>query len=216
MSAAVIPKTKEVPEQILDAANRLFAERGYDGTSLQSIAEAVGIRKPSLLYHFSSKEVLRVAVLSRLLEHWNEVLPGILAAANSGEDRFNTLVMEVIAFFQEDTDRARVIYREILDRPVALRDHMRGALGPWLVILADYIRGGQKDGTVLGSVDPESYLANVIQLIVGGLATQNVFGLMIDDEDAAQRQTQEIIRFARHALFTTDYLDKTASSENAE
>jgi AcrR family transcriptional regulator len=55
-------------ERILDAAEDLFAEKGYSATSLGDVADRVGIRSPSLYNHFRNKEALYTAVLERLLE----------------------------------------------------------------------------------------------------------------------------------------------------
>ncbi len=54
-------------ERILDAAEDLFAEKGYSATSLGDVADRVGIRSPSLYNHFRNKEALYEAVLERLL-----------------------------------------------------------------------------------------------------------------------------------------------------
>ncbi|MFK8051061.1 MAG: TetR family transcriptional regulator [Halioglobus sp.] len=67
----VLPRT--TPEKILDAAENLFAERGYSATSLGDVADKVGIRSPSLYNHFKNKEALYQAVLNRLLD--NFILP---------------------------------------------------------------------------------------------------------------------------------------------
>ncbi len=66
-------------ERILDVAEAIFAERGYDATSLSDIAEGVGIRTPSLYNHFKNKENLYVAVLERLLDPFFEMLDGFLS-----------------------------------------------------------------------------------------------------------------------------------------
>ena len=52
-------------ERILDAAEALFAERGYAGTTLRDVAAAVDLRIPSLYNHFPSKDALYAAVLER-------------------------------------------------------------------------------------------------------------------------------------------------------
>ena len=54
-------------DRILDAAEDLFAEKGYSATSLGDVADRVGIRSPSLYNHFRNKEALYAAVLDRLL-----------------------------------------------------------------------------------------------------------------------------------------------------
>ena len=50
-------------DRILTEASRLFGERGYDGTSTRQIADAVGIKQPSLFHHFASKQAIMEALL---------------------------------------------------------------------------------------------------------------------------------------------------------
>jgi AcrR family transcriptional regulator len=52
-----------VMSEILEHATRLFAERGYDGTTLQDIADAIGITRPGLYHYISSKEQLLAALV---------------------------------------------------------------------------------------------------------------------------------------------------------
>lgn len=59
---------RDTKRAILDAAVRLFVSQGFEQTSLREIADAVGITKPSLYYHYSSKLDLLVAIINPLLE----------------------------------------------------------------------------------------------------------------------------------------------------
>lgn len=63
------PRKRLAPEQrrtlIVDAAGRLFGERGYDGTRLDDVAAAAGVTKPVLYRHFDGKTALYLALLAR-------------------------------------------------------------------------------------------------------------------------------------------------------
>jgi TetR/AcrR family transcriptional regulator len=185
------------PDQILSVATRLFAARGFDGTSLQDIADAVGIRKPSLLYHFPSKDELRRAVLDGLLSRWNDVLPRLLVAATSGEGQFDALVAETIDYFAADPDRARLLIREGLDRPEAIRELLRTHVAPWVEVISNNARKGIAQGLIHPDADPEAYVVCVINLIIASFATGDCLGAMLPRD----RQIAELKRVAKSSLF---------------
>lgn len=197
----------DMRSEILRVATQLFASRGYDATSLGAIASAVGIRKPSLLYHFPSKNDLRLAVLDQLLQHWNEVLPRLLMATAGGEPRFDALMREVFDFFTDDPDRARLLVREVLDRPDDMRRRLESHVRPWVRLVADYIEKGQESGAVHTEVDAEAWTLQIINMVVCGVmaATSLEGGLLPRDaehEEPAARHTRELLRIARFSLFT--------------
>ncbi len=190
--------------RILKVATRRFAQQGYDGTSLQGIADEVGMRKPSLLYHFPSKRMLREAVLTHLLERWHTRLPDVLAKAGSGDDRFTALFEEVSLFFENDPSRALLVMREVVDRPQETKARLGAAIRPWLELLKGIIEDGQRAGRVRNDVDPEAYLVQCIVMIVGSVVGaelgKEVFGQPAQN-DWNQRQRQEARRIAKQSFF---------------
>lgn len=192
--------------QIRVAATKLFATRGYEGVSLQAIADAVGVAKQTLLYHYPSKELLRRAVLDNVFEHWRRTLPAILQAVTSGKRRFTALTEELVRFFSSDRDRARLLARELLDNPKDMQRLMGENLRPWLLLLAEYIREGQKVGMIRADVDPESYVLHVIVLVVANVANLSTvsMSLIADGKVASeleQRHLRELVRLTRTSLF---------------
>ena len=191
----------DMRQRILTAATHLFARRGYEGTSVQAISEAVGIRKPSLLYHFPSKSELRDAVLESLLSRWGDVVPRVMTAATTGENRFESTLAEVLAFFEADPDRARLLWREMLDRPEALQALLSAHLSPWIGLVSSTIRQGQREGIIHADLDPEAWIFWVITMAVGGLSASGLSGVF--SEDSPERRRVELIRLARVSLFIT-------------
>lgn len=189
-------------ERILSTATKLFARQGYDGTSLQSIASEVGIQKPSLLYHFPSKAALREAVLEALLARWKDVLPQALLAATSGENRLDATLHEVMSFFHEDPDRARLLMREILDAPASMRERIQDHLAPWISLATDNIKRGQREEVVRSDLDPEAYIAVMIVMLLGSFSAVQVAGSVLGvEEGALDRGASELVRIARTSMF---------------
>ena len=197
-----------VSDQIVKQATRLFAARGFFGASLRDIARAVGIRKPSLLYHFPSKDELRQSVLEQMLAHWNEVVPKILRAATSGHEQFDAILQETTKFFCADPDRARLLLRELLDRPAEMAPLIANHVEPWARIVSDYIRKGQEQGRVQPDVDPEAYVTSVINLVLCGIAIHGVTNQLLPPKEPTenpppvpQRYLDEMLRIAKSSLF---------------
>ena len=68
-------------EEIIVVATQLFAERGYEGTSMGDLAERVGLRKASLFHHYASKDELYCAVLERLVGSLGQLVMASLMAS---------------------------------------------------------------------------------------------------------------------------------------
>jgi TetR/AcrR family transcriptional regulator len=199
VNAAVEPR--DVRARILVQATRLFAAQGYEGTSIQQVAEAVGITRPTLVYHFGSKEQLRRAVLEQLLAHWKEDLPRVLTAAQTGSDRFRSALDALVSFFRADPDRARLLSREMLDRPKEMTDLFAVHLQPWTSLLTDYIRRGQEEGRTRAAVDPEAYVVQILHAAIGIIATGGATMHILRDPPDLDRQLAELFRIARTSLF---------------
>lgn len=77
----------DVAERALDVAQRLVQVRGFNGFSYADVAEALGIRKASLHYHFPSKDDLGRALLARYRERFRNALDAIEAAVDDPRER---------------------------------------------------------------------------------------------------------------------------------
>src|SRR6201995_6092610 len=85
-----------VPERLLAEATRLFAERGYDRTSVQEIVEAAGVTKGALYHYFGSKEDLLQEVYARVLRLQQERLDAFAGADAPIEQRLREAAAGVV------------------------------------------------------------------------------------------------------------------------
>ncbi len=205
MTKARNPEGTDVRTQVVTEATRLFAAHGFDGTSLQDIADAVGVTKPAVLHHFPSKEHIRQAVLDGILAHWRDALPALLLAASASEGRFDAVFGELQRFFGQNPDRARLMVREGLDRPDELQRMLRGPVKPWLSAVAGYIDAGTERAHHPSDLDAEAYVMIALQIVIFTSAMGPVVSVAIGEGDEARaRYHREAARIAKAALFSAN------------
>ncbi|WP_086841920.1 TetR/AcrR family transcriptional regulator [Amycolatopsis kentuckyensis] len=95
-----MPKPSDTKQRILDVARDLFSKQGVQRTSLQDIADRLGITKPALYYHFPSREDLVRSIIQPLLDDGEEFL-------RTQEARGDTPVRELIEGFFDFNHRHR-------------------------------------------------------------------------------------------------------------
>jgi TetR/AcrR family transcriptional regulator len=134
-------------QQILDEAVACFAHAGYDGTSLNDIAAGVGIRRPSLLHHFPSKEALYQEVFEHLLSDWFDRLTSAIASPKQGWDKVELVLRAGFRFFADSPSYVRLVRREAIDGGQHLAIDLASVLRPTFELAADYFDREIERGT---------------------------------------------------------------------
>src|SRR5229473_7138316 len=106
-------RTPDTRDRVLQVAQALFAERGFRGTSLRDIAKRIGIKAPSLLHHFPSKQQLYLAVLDKMFESLEDAANAVNWGKGSRQDRMRHAVADAIDFIAGRPDFVRILWKEM-------------------------------------------------------------------------------------------------------
>jgi len=145
-----------VTSELLDASTRLFAEKGYESTTLQDIAKALGMSRPALYHYVSSKDELLAMLVEQVSQGFAEVLRQLTERADlSPTEKLDNVVEITVRQRAQHPDQFRILDQseQVLPEPVRTnhRDAKRKVLREVITVIEAGIAAGE-----FRAVDPRT------------------------------------------------------------
>ncbi|MEV7415707.1 TetR/AcrR family transcriptional regulator [Streptomyces sp. NPDC089919] len=146
MGRTVDAEDTPVPQRLLAAATRLFADRGYDRTSVQEIVEAAGVTKGALYHYFGSKDDLLHEVYARMLRLQQERLDAIADSDAPVAERLRAAAADVVVTTIENLDDAAIFFRSMHQLSPEKSQQVRAARRQYHERFRALVEEGQRTG----------------------------------------------------------------------
>jgi AcrR family transcriptional regulator len=175
-------------QELIEAAARLFAARGYYAVTVDDLGDALGLSGPALYRHFPSKEALLVAVFDRVIELQREQLRDVLTQAKDPASALEAIVLLHVQFAVDQRETMAVWRQEFHHLPEAdgwrLRRAQRLYVEEWVHIVHE-LRPELNDASVRALVHGVLGLLQSPSDFQSGLADEGVINLLMSMAVAA-------------------------------
>ncbi|MDW7745623.1 TetR/AcrR family transcriptional regulator [Halomonas sp.] len=145
---------RAIEQRILDAAEIIFAEHGFDGAALEAIAEKAGLSKQNMLYYFSSKESLYENVLKHILDLWIEKMALMEQAGDTPAVMLENYIRGKLEISRVRPYGSKVFANEVISGASHLQFYLENDLLPQLEADLELVHGWIDSGE-MDPVDPE-------------------------------------------------------------
>ncbi len=154
---------KERREQLLDVGRSLFAQKGFDATSVEEIAQKAGVSKPVVYEHFGGKEGLYAVVVDREMRTLLDSITGALTSTGHPRELLERAALALLDYVETSTDGFRILVR---DSPVAQSTGTFASLISDAASQVEHLMAGQFKAR---GFDP-AYAPMYAQMLVGMVA----------------------------------------------
>lgn len=182
--------------QIMEAAERLFADKGFDGSSVRDIAEAAGVNLAMISYYFGSKEKLMEAMFRRRSEHFKLQLETMIQDKNrSPIQKMESLIDQYIEKLASQQCFHRIMVREQMVNNngfIAQQIHELKKKNQGLI--KGLIQEGQESGHFKKNVDVPLLMMTMIGTVSQLVTTQHYYKEINNLQSLSEEEFQKHIR----------------------
>jgi TetR/AcrR family transcriptional regulator len=177
------------------AAAQLFAERGLDGATMSDIAEATGIPRATLYYHFEGKEAVFACLCARVFDEFEEAVAVALSGPGSAAERLGRVVRAQLGCYAAHPAAFRAIHLD-LGRAVRRGEVAERAARAYLRPVAKLLEEGAADGSIRSAGKPRTVAA----ALLGAMATVAEQALLSADEQSVADLHETMMVLVLHGL----------------
>jgi TetR/AcrR family transcriptional regulator len=187
--------------RLLQEAVRLFGKRGYEGTSLDAVAEGAGVRKQTLLYYFPTKDALLEACVVETSQRVATALAEALEEETADSGKAETVIRTIFRLAEEWPDFPQFI-REASRLGPEVIERFASALEPLRLRAIGFLSRGMAEGQIRRQ-DPALLLFTLYTAVVGSITEAGVLRAVVGEDRgrlALHRREREVLAFIRNAL----------------
>lgn len=190
--------TADTRGQILQAAERLFAARGFDATTIKELGAEAGVNPALIYYYFGDKEQLHQAVINRFADELIERARSGISAARNPEEVIRAVVQAQTAMFSGYPDRARIMARELIDHDAAHAGEFLPRLSANVFQkLRAAIQEAQRTGRFREDFDPSYAAISIVSQVIYFHLARPIIRVLLEDRGPLGAREEEA--FADHA-----------------
>ncbi|MGB9978709.1 TetR/AcrR family transcriptional regulator [Methanobacterium sp.] len=197
---------------LIDAAEKLFFERGYDNVTMDEIADEAEVNKALLYYYFKNKEALFFAVDLRGVRILHELYVKCSNLDVDGYTKIKSMIQNLFEFSKDYPDYFR-IYRYAGTERFQMSDNEDAkelvdlTTGIWR-IMVEAILNGMKDETIRKDVDPVEMSIYINVMSMGALNIDMGFKLILEGRGIHQNKFwEDLQRFLDPAITNRSLID---------
>lgn len=187
-------KTNVVPQAILDAAANIFIKRGYEGTTMQDIAQELGISRSALYYYYKNKEEILVSLTEGLTIAAQKLASQVVEKGKEPDEALRELVQQHAKLILTRPVQFRVVDQAEGSLPDGQRQIAESARRTLLQRFTEVIQRGIEQGRF------RLVNARVAAFAIIGMCNWTAWWFNAEGKNSAEEIAEMLADFSLHAL----------------